>query len=228
MFIKPFPKYNRTTKERYTIYRLCESYRFDGHIRHRTIVGFGKLEELETVGQKKLLGKRVEEMLKGGIDTLCLDPIDEKVEKLARHFYQEIKNKNRYDIINKDRDWETVDMSTLKNSNAREIGAEWMCKQAFDQLGIGDFLRVQNWSEEKISLATTHIISRAVFPASELKTVSYLKENSAICELTSLDPGKITKDLLYAISHQLYSVKSQLERHLSRRTNELFDLEDKK
>jgi len=55
MFIKPFPKYNKTTKERYTIYRLCESYRFDGHIRHRTIIGFGKLDELPEEEQKKQL-----------------------------------------------------------------------------------------------------------------------------------------------------------------------------
>ncbi len=60
MFIKPFPKYNRTTKQRYTVYRLCESYRLNGYIRHRTIIGLGKLEELETVEQKKLLASRIE------------------------------------------------------------------------------------------------------------------------------------------------------------------------
>jgi hypothetical protein len=224
MFIKPFPKYNRTTKQRYTIYRLCESYRIDGHIRHRTIIGFGKLEELGTVEQKKLLAKRVEDMLKNGPNRLPIFETDEKIEKLARHFYNEILKKKRYDV---NAELETVDMSSLKNSDAREIGAEWMCKQAFDQLGIDNFLRCQGWPEEKVFLATTHIISRAVFPASELKTVSYIKDNSAICELTSLDKGKITKDQLYGISHKLYSVKTQLEQYLSRRTNELFDLEDK-
>jgi len=224
MFIKPFSKYNRTTKERYTIYRLCESYRFDGHIRHRTIIGFGKLEELGTVEEKKLLAKRVEDMLKNGPNRLPFYETDEKIENLARHFYNEILKKKRYDV---NAEWETVDMSSLKNSDAREIGAEWMCKQAFDQLGIGKFLRSQGWPEDKISLATTHIISRAVFPASELKTVSYIKDNSAICELATLDKEKITKDQLYGISHKLYSVKAQLEQYLSRRTNELFDLKDK-
>ncbi len=224
MFIKPFPKYNRTTKERYTIYRLCESYRFDDHIRHRTIIGFGKLEELETVEEKKLLAKRVEEMLKNGINKLQVYEIEKKIENLARHFYNEILKKKRYDV---NADWETVDMSTMKNKDANEIGSEWLCKQAFDQLGIGEFLQQQKWPEEKISLAATHIISRAVFPASELKTVSYIKENSAICELTGFEKDKVTKDQLYGISNSLYSVKSQLEKYLSRRTNELFDLDDK-
>ena len=227
MFIKPFSKYNSTTKERYTIYKLCESYRINGYIRHRTIIYFGKLDELESVEEKKLLARRIEEMLKGGLNTLTVEIIDKKVEKLARHYYGEIKKKKRYDVGHEGSEWETVDMSTLKNKDAREIGAEWLCKQAFDQLGISSFLKQQKWSEQEMSLAATHIISRAVFPASELKTVSYIKENSAICELTSFDQEKITKDQLYGISHKLYSVKDQLEQYLSRRTNELFDLEDK-
>jgi len=69
-------------------------------------------------------------------------------------------------------------MSTLQNKDAREIGSGWLCKQAFDQLGIGDFLQAKEWSREKISIAATHIINRAVFPASELKTLSWIKENS--------------------------------------------------
>ena len=227
MFIKPFPKYNTSTKERYTIYRLCESYRLNGQIRHRTIVGLGKLDELATDNQKILLGKRIEEMLKYGTGMLLTELEDEQVEKLAMYYYEQIKSKRRYDLKENEAEWETVNMASMKNSDAREIGAEWLCKQAFDQLGIDDFLRQQKWPEEKRSLATTHIISRAVYPASELKTVSFVKENSAISEITGLEKNKLTKDHLYKISHHLYSIKDKLEEHLSRRTNDLFDLEDK-
>jgi transposase len=38
---------------------------------------------------------------------------------------------------------------------------------------------------------------------------------------------KITKDRLYTISKKLYSVKQALEQHLSVRTNELFDIQDR-
>ena len=227
MFIKAYSKYNKTTKERYIIYRLCESYRIDGYIRHRTIIGFGKLEELPDVEQKKQLALRVEEMLKYGPGKLALGVADDKVEELALHFYQEIKAKKRYDVFRGGAEWETVDMKSLKNSNAREVGAEWLCKQAFDQLEIARFLEEQGWSQEQVSLASTHIISRAVYPASELKTCSYIKENSAICEITGYEREKVSKDRLYGISHKLYLVKDQLEQNLSRQTNELFDLEDK-
>jgi len=227
MFIKPISKYNKTTKERYFIYKLCESYRRDWGTYHHIIINLGKLEELKDAEHKRHLALRIEDMLKNGENSLSIDTIDEKTEKLAQHFYKEIKAKKRYDVHHGKEEWETVDMTTLKNKDDKEIGAEWLCKQAFDQLGIGNFLKQQDWDDEKISLATTHIISRTVYPASELKTVSFIKENSAVCELTGFDKNKITKDLLYGISHQLYSVKQRLEQYLSKRTNELFDLEDK-
>jgi hypothetical protein len=227
MFIKPLVKYNKSTKQRYNIYQLCESYRLDGRVRHRIIVGLGKLEELPSEGQKKLLGKRIEDLLTGRTNRLPLPPLGVEVEKLAYYYYGEIKKKHRYDTGCEGKDWQTVDMSTLKNKDGREVGAEWLCKQAFDQLDISVFLRQKGWTEENISLAATHIISRAVYPASELKTVSFVKENSAVCEITGYQKEKITKDKLYKISHDLYSVKDGLENYLSKRTNELFDIDDK-
>ena len=227
MFIKPISKYNTTTKERYWVYRLCESYRIDGSIRHYTIVNLGKLEELPSAEEKKLLARRIEDLVKNGGIILPVDLMKPEIEGLALHYYQEIRKKRRCDILPGKGEWETVNMSTIRNKDAREIGAEWLCKQAFDQLGIAQFLREHQWDEETISLAATHVISRAVYPASELKTVSFIKDNSAICEITGFDKNKITKDILYRISHKLYSVKSELEQYLSKRTNELFDLEDK-
>src|SRR3989304_6527378 len=140
MFIKPYFKHNRTTSERYTVYKLCESYRLNGGVYHRIIINFGRLNELETVEQKKLLASRVEQLLINGGNTLPTSIADEQVAHLARHFYQEIINKKRYDVKQEARgEWETVNMGTLKNKDAREIGAEWLCKQAFDQLGISVF-----------------------------------------------------------------------------------------
>jgi len=227
MFVKPLVKYNKTKKQRYNIFQLCESFRLDGRVRHRVIIGLGKLDELPDEGQKKMLGKRIEELLSGQNNTIDLYKPDKMVEKLAHYYCNEIRKKGRYDVGKGNSEWQTVDMTTLKNKDAREIGAEWLCKQAFDQLKIGSFLQSKEWSEDNISLATTHIISRAIFPASELKTVSFIKENSAICEITGFDKDILTKDKLYKISHDLYSVKDELENYLSKRTNELFDLDDK-
>src|SRR5215210_2774764 len=99
--------------------------------------------------------------------------------------------------------------------------------QALEQLNIPEFLDKNDWDSEEIKLALTHIISRAAYPASELRTSKWMKQNSAVCELTGFPAEKITKDKLYGISHRLYEIKDELEKHLSKRTNELFDFEDK-
>ena len=113
---------------------------------------------------------------------------------MAQHYYREVIKKRRYDLkhINS-LEQETVYINTLKNKDAREIGAEWLCLQSLRQLGLSDFLKSKQWSEDKINLAQTHIISRAVYPASEFKTVSWLKDNSSVCELTGYDKNRITK-----------------------------------
>jgi hypothetical protein len=60
-----------------------------------------------------------------------------------------------------------------------------------------------------------------------LETTRWIRENSSVCELTGYDIDAITKDRLYHISKKLYAEKDALEQHLSVRTNELFDIEDK-
>jgi hypothetical protein len=62
-----------------------------------------------------------------------------------------------------------------------------------------------------------------VYPASELKTSRWIKENSAVCELTGFAMENITKDRLYSISKRLWGMKDDLERYLSHQTCELFD-----
>lgn len=154
MFVKPLSKYNKTTKQRYSLYQLCESYRLDGRVRHRVIIGLGKQEELPTDEQKIQLGKRIEEMVQGKM-RLSFDEPDEQVERLARHFYNEILTKRRYDTKSTGHAWQRVDVDKVKNKEAWEIGAEWLCKQAFDQLNISGFLH-QVWLGTREDIPCCH------------------------------------------------------------------------
>jgi hypothetical protein len=101
-----------------------------------------------------------------------------------------------------------------------------MCFQALEQLELKEKLENLVWSQEDIQLALTQII-RAVYPFSENKTSRWIKENSAVCEVTGYPIEKITKDILYGSVLKLYSIKDSLEKYLSTKTNELFDLQDK-
>jgi transposase len=152
------------------------------------------------------------------------DPV---VKRYVEQLWQRIIASKKVDIPAVEKLSRMINADTLQHSNVREIGAEWICHNTWDKLQLSGVLSSQGFSEEEIQLAATQVISRAVYPASELKTARWIKENSAVCELTGYKPEKITKDKLYQSALHLYEVKDALEKHLSNRTNNLFDLEDK-
>jgi hypothetical protein len=83
------------------------------------------------------------------------------------------------------------------------------------------------FSDEEVRLALTRIISRAVYPASELETSRWIRENSAVCDITRYPIEKISKDKLYKSSLRLFSEKEKIEQFLSLKTSQLFDIDDK-
>ncbi len=219
-------------------YRLVESYR-DLHdkICHRTILNAGYLDELNT-DQLNSIQKILTEKVKNVDNPLFEAPYsnDAVVLHFVEDFYNRMITEKRIDVLldtpkkkpySKGKDLEIIDLNSVRNKDVKEIGAEWMSYQATEQLQIRSFLETQGWSQDDIKLAQTHIISRAVYPASENETARWIKENSAICEITGYDIEKVTKDRLYNISKKLFAQKENLEQHLSLRTNELFDIEDK-
>jgi transposase len=228
MYLKTISKYCYTEKAIHTYYRLCESYRDEfGKSRQRMVLGMGRLLELADFEERLVFLERLNELINGA-PTVFSSAIDPKIEALTQQYFAQLNSKNRLPkTVQPTQEYEKVDLKSLKNKDVKEIGAESLCYQALKQLKIDSFLGQCGWDIEQIKLACTHIVSRAVYPASELKTVSWVKENSAICELTGYDAAKITKDKLYSITHKLYEQKSGLETFLSRCTNDLFNLEDK-
>lgn len=152
------------------------------------------------------------------------DPI---IQRWVNDLWQRIVSLQRLDITLYDKDSRMVDADSLTLHNAREIGSEWMCYNAWHQLGISKILEENDFIDDQIKLAQTQIISRAVYPASELATARWIKENSSITELTGYAVENINKDRLYKSALKLYTIKETLDRHLSIRTNEMFDIHDK-
>ena len=214
----------------YVSYRLVESYRdIVGDTRHRTILTVGRMEGI-TPQQLWSIADGLNARYEGAQFLFPESPV---VKHYVDFIWERLVSEKKIDIVRNihlkeaAKDWQKIDMQSINNKDVREVGAEWLCFQTLERLGVGELLRQNRFSEEETNLALSHIVSRAVYPASELKTVSLMQENSSICELTKLDPRLITKDRLYQISHKLYSIKKVLENHLSKKTNELFDLQDK-
>jgi hypothetical protein len=227
MYFKMSLRNNPETKSLSGYYRLVESYRnAENRVCHRTILNVGFLDHIAPEQLNKIQ-KHLTRRAEGKIS--LFEEQDPEVLDYIEMLWAKIVSEKRIDLPEKslEKRQRLVDIDTLKHKDVREIGAEWMSYQALEQLQIADFLRGAGWNELQIKLTFTQIISRAVYPASELKTSRWAKENSSVCEITQYPPESLTKDKLYKNALALYQVKDTLEQHLARRTNELFDIEDK-
>ena len=119
-----------------------------------------------------------------------------------------------------------ANVSTLRHSDVREIGAEHLCVETLKKLRMTQALCNLGFSEAEAALAITQIAIRAVHPASELATAKWINNNSDICRLTGMDVNKVTKDALYKSAVKLYDVREGLKDHLSKWTKELLDYDD--
>ena len=124
------------------------------------------------------------------MNCLIYSPNFRKVVDLADKLWNDLVKKNRIDIGQKQKKTPTerqrnmVFEENIRHPDVREIGGEWLCCQALGQLKMADFLTNIGFSEEETRLALTQIVSHAVYPASELETARWIKENSGICQIT--------------------------------------------
>lgn len=226
MYFKFSLRNNPSTNLPDCYYRLVESYRNEyNRVCHRTLLNIGFVDlEVETLN-------KIRQILQDRLDrkTPLFEQTDELALKWADYYWDKLIRTNKVDasVQGFEKSKQMVDIDTLKHKDAREIGAEWLCYQALSQLTFEEKLESLGWREEDIQLALTQIISRAVYPFSENRTTSWIRENSAVCEITVYPIEKITKDKLYKSALDLYKIKDSLEKHLSQKTNELFDLQDK-
>ena len=226
MYFRSSLRNNPATNQSEGYWRLVESYRNEfGRVCHRTLhnVGFISFDVDKLVIVQRILNNRFERK------SSLFEETDQEALEIADKYWQEMVSKKKIDASDAtfEKSKRLVDIDTLKHKDAREIGAEWMCYQALEQLQLKEKLNALDWQEEDVQLALTQIISRAVYPFSENRTTRWIKENSAVCEITGYPINKITKDKLYGSALKLYGIKDKLEKYLSTKTNELFDLQDK-
>ncbi len=224
MYFKATYRHNPKTDKSDWYFRLVESYRnVLDEVRQRTVLSVGFLSDFSG-DQIDLIEKGICNRITGQQSLFE----DAAVSTFVEALYQRMIKEKKVDLGTSDpkKDIDTVDLNTLKNKDVREVGAEWLSLQAVRELGIDRYLSSRGWSDEDVSLALSHIVSRAVYPASELKTVRFMEDNSSICELTGYDIDKLTKDKLYGMSKKLFEEKQGLENYLSKKTNDLFDLQD--
>lgn len=221
-------------------YRIKESFRdAEGRVRTRLMLAAGFLPELTTDeicdirrGLSYLLEQSGE--LPGQQHLFDMNPMKEMGEKVCSYvysFWEEMKRKGTIDAARESYEESVrkarrlVDINTIEHTDAREVGAENVCLQAIRELQIDKFLQRQGWSERKIQSTLSSLIIRTVYASSEWKSLRLMEVNSAAMELQTGNFGDCpTQREVYAAAPELYAMKEELERHLCRRTDSLFNL----
>jgi hypothetical protein len=225
MYLKASFRHNPAIKDIAAYYRLVESYRNElDRVCHKTLLNIGFWTDA-TSTQKDKVVDHLNERYKS--ELALFEETDEQVVEWVNRFWKEMIAKKTIDRKTMEEKHRLVKVDTIKHKEAREIGTEWICANTWHQLKLTKVFENLCWSKEKVQLAMTQVISRAVYPGSELATSKWIKENSAVCDITGYDVNKITKDKLYQSALDLYQHKATIEKHLSTTTNELFDLQDR-
>ena len=121
-----------------------------------------------------------------------------------------------------------IDIDTVEHTDAREVGAEWICLQALRELELDKLLAREGWSEVEVDTALAHLIVRTVYSPSELKSMRIMEDNSAVCELLSGDQDwRPSFRGVYDVAPRLYALKDKLEQHLCDKTDTLFSLDNR-
>ncbi|MDQ6764385.1 MAG: IS1634 family transposase [Bacteroidota bacterium] len=225
MYLKVSFRHNPNIGEIAAYYRLVESYRNeDDRVCHKTLLNIG----FWTEASREQKCKVVDHLNSRYKDELSLfEESDQEVLLWVNRFWNEMIERKTIDRQTMQERHRLVKVESINHKEAREIGTEWICATTWNNLKLTELFEGLGWPDEKVQLAMTQVISRAVYSGSELATSKWIKDNSAICDITGYDITKISKDKLYQNALDLYKCKEIIEKHLSKKTNDLFDLQDR-
>ncbi len=172
-------------------YRLVESHRnADNRVCQCAILNVGFMEDVRADQLNKIQKQLTEKYERK--QPLFQGEDDPTAKRYVKELWQRIVASKRLDLLPAENLSRMVNMDTLQHSNAWEIGAENIAHQTWGKLQITPLLLSCGFTLEQAMLAATQVVSRAVYPASELKTARWIKENSAVCGLTGYDTDKVS------------------------------------
>lgn len=233
MYIRKVNKKDRATGEMYITYRLVEGYRNErGEVRQQVLLNLGANFAVP-FEDWKILSDRIEAILSGQDDLFGLSntELEQEAQRLASLIVKRQATESRVKVKKSStnpegvsKDFESVDLNSIKHSDIRPIGAEHVGYHAAKQLCLPDILASCGLNEKQITTALGSIIGRLCAPASELSTYNYLQNDSGLDELLSSSFANMTLRSLYTISDVLLKHKNVLESGLYKQEKEIFNL----
>jgi transposase len=184
---------------RHAYWALVESYRTERGPRQRVVAWLGDLDEQGRLGVEEAAGGR------------------RRTRRQPRLFEEPPPR------------WVRVDAAAIRVENCRQFGGPWLALELIRRLRLDEFLKTAlprgservPWSLSALIL----VIARLCEPSSELYVAEQWYSQTALPELLGVPAARVDDNRLYRTLDQLVPHKAALERHLTERLGELFDLE---
>tara|TARA_B110000211_G_C14055845_1_gene543292 strand:- start:98 stop:1894 length:1797 start_codon:yes stop_codon:yes gene_type:complete len=226
MFIIKTQSSSKNATKYYT-HRLVESKRDSmGKVYKQTILNLGSNYAVVAELDWLILTDRVQNILIGQESLLSLeDHIESEAQRIASII---IKRDGQVVDSNKELDsnYQHVDVTTLRNSDIKTVGAEHLAFETAKKLNIPEILATCGLSKRDVDSAFASIMGRLLSPGSEVSTSQYLKNNSALDEVIGTDFTQMHKERLYKISDILLKHKNVIEDKLYNQEKNLFALKE--
>lgn len=204
-------KHNNT---KYYTTKLVENFRTPANkIRRRTLLNLGQGYAGVEESEWPALTTCIEEILAGVIPLFSIsEHIGKEASRIANLLIK--KHGKELTMQNSIKHFETIDIASVENSDAKSVGAEHLAHETAKKLQVPEILAQAGFNQKQISLALASIISRLLSPGSEVATCDYLRNKSALDEVMEVDFSKLSKNQLYDISDLLLKHKEKIEKAL--------------
>src|SRR3990167_7769873 len=171
----------------YITFRLVQQY--------RNLSGISKQETLLNLGSEftvperdwRLLCDRIEQLQVS--DALFELELPTELEQEAQRIAKILNLRNAEKSVAKtipvekkfiDKDYQAVDLNSLKEDEVRHIGTEHLAYEAAVQLQLPNLLSEVGLNQKQVNIALASIISRLIVPGSELRAHRYLTRESSL------------------------------------------------
>lgn len=219
MFIRRTKTAARASGEAYHSHRLVASERVGAKVRQRTLLNLGSEFPLPREQWGDLCA-RIDEILSGQLPLADADPA---VESLAQKLAAGLVARGGEPQARK-ADWREIDVDSLEMLRPRSAGAEQVALEAIGELGLPGILETAGLNGPQRAAAIANIAGRMCEPGSERATLEWLRERSALGELTDFDFEDMSPVQLYRSSDRLVRHKETIESALFSRARDLFEL----
>ena len=139
MYFKASSRNNPVTGKFDSYFRLVESYRnIEGRVCHRTLLNVGFLENFNPDQLNKIqshLNMRIRKQ------ESLFEETDLRVIEMTEHLWHRLVSEKRIDVNKADRAERQIDADSIRHSNVREIGTEWLCFNTWNQLQLTEFFQ---------------------------------------------------------------------------------------